>query len=197
MIARSGLDAAHMLKVSAEVPAIQCTSISGSVPRNCARQSRSTGWSSSVSCLALLLPVTVLAADVAPTRGTSIGCSISVQDVLFGSYDPSSPAATNTIAQFLIVCTAPTLLTISIGSSRTSGSSSARRMRHGFRSETLAYNLFQDAAYTRVWGDGAVGTPLSASVSGRYAGQIFAQIFPGQDAWVGAYEDSVTITVLP
>ena len=128
--------------------------------------------------------------------GAAVGCSISVQDVLFGSYDASGPAPANTIAQYTIMCNGSAQLTVSIGPSR-NGGGGQRRMRHAFRSDTLGYNLFQDASYTRVWGDGAIGSPLSLGVTGRHTGHIFGQIFPGQDAWVGAYEDTVTITVLP
>jgi len=154
-------------------------------------------WLLLAALSALLLSAVVGAADGTQLRGGAPGCSISVQDVLFGSYDPSSLLPSNTIAQFSVMCTGAATLTIAIGPSRTSGNSGGRRMRHGFRSETLAYNLYQDSALTRIWGDGAVGTPLTVNVAGRHAGRIFGQIFPGQDAWVGAYEDSVTVTVLP
>jgi spore coat protein U-like protein len=146
---------------------------------------------------ALLIVGPASAAGTTPTRPAAPGCSVSVQDALFGVYDPSGPLPSNTIAQISVFCSGPTTLTILTGPSRTSGSSTDRRLRHRFRSDTLAYNLFQDAAYTRVWGDGAVGSPVSVNVTGRYTGQIFGQIYPGQDAWVGDYEDVVTITVLP
>ena len=152
---------------------------------------------------ALLLTLLLAALPVRPAYAAGSApspaarCSVSVQDVLFGTYDPSSAGPANTIGQFSVMCTGSAALTISIGPSRTSGSGADRRMRHRSRSDTLAYNLFMDSSFTRVWGDGAVGSPLAANVTGRYVGQIFGQIFARQDAWVGDYEDTVTITVLP
>lgn len=134
---------------------------------------------------------------MAATPVLTASCSFSVQNILFGAYDPSAPVPLNTIAQFSVNCNGPSSLTLSIGASHTGGSGASRQMRHLLRSETLAYNLFQDSSYTRAWGDGAIGSALVVSVAGRYTGQIFGQIFAGQDSWVGDYEDTVTITVLP
>ena len=117
--------------------------------------------------------------------------------MLFGSYDPSSAVATNSIGQFSVNCTGTAILSISLGPSRTTGNIADRRMRHRSRGDTLVYNLYLDAARTRLWGGSAVGNSLDITVTGHYFGQIFGQIMAGQDAWVGEYDDTVTITVLP
>lgn len=137
------------------------------------------------------------AMSAGPLSASPSRCSISVQDLLFGSYDPSSTISSNTVGQFSVNCTGTARLSISVGPSRTTGSISDRRMRHRSRTDTIAYNLFLDPAHNRLWGDSAVGSPLNITVTGRYSGQIFGQMLAGQDAWVGDYDDTVTITVLP
>lgn len=143
-----------------------------------------------VSCLI------VLALGLAPWTAAA-QCSISVQSILFGDFDPSSAAPTRTIAQFTLFCIQPTSVTISLGASQVTGKVGDRQMRHDFRDATLAYNLYQDPSATIVWGDGAGAPPLQAHVEATYVGRIYGEIYPQPDAWVGDYSDTILLTVLP
>jgi spore coat protein U-like protein len=62
----------------------------------------------------------------------------------------------------------------------------------------LAYKIFEDAARTRVWGDGTVGTVVS-TLTGTGAPQTltaFGVISEGQAPAVGFYTDTVTVAVV-
>jgi spore coat protein U-like protein len=73
-------------------------------------------------------------------------------------------------------------------------------MRHG-SGATLNYNIYADAARSIVWGDGNSGTLVVAdayslaesSVTRNYP--VYGRIFPGQNAPVGIYTDSIFITL--
>jgi spore coat protein U-like protein len=70
-------------------------------------------------------------------------------------------------------------------------------MRNG--SNYLQYNLYKDAAYAQVWGDGTGGTVTLANTnSGSGTGPthtIYGRIPAGQDLPVGTYTDSIVITI--
>jgi spore coat protein U-like protein len=125
-------------------------------------------------------------------------CSISVQDMVFDAYDPSSKLPLDSVAEVAIDCTRPVPVTLQLGPSRVTGSVADRRMRHLSRSaEALGYNLFSDPSRTRVWGDGARGSASALHIERRGVVRIYGRIFPGQEPWVGTYEDAVSITILP
>jgi spore coat protein U-like protein len=133
-------------------------------------------------------------AAAAPARAA---CTFSFQDVLFGDYDASSPAATLTSAEVRASCRAPIVLTVLLSASGVSGSVSDRRLKHASRPDTLSYNLYRDAAMTTVWGDSVQGNPVTVKVDGEVVTRIHGQIFPRQDVWIGPYADTLRVTVLP
>lgn len=145
------------------------------------------------SSLAGGLAVAALVAG-APARAA---CTVSFQDVLFGDYDASSPAAALTSAEVRASCRAPIVLTVLLSASGVSGSVSDRRLKHATRTDTLSYNLFRDAAMTTVWGDSVQGSPVTVRVEGELVTRIYGQIFPRQDVWIGPYADTLRVTVLP
>ncbi len=124
-------------------------------------------------------------------------CSISVQDMLFGSYDVLNPEPTRSTAAINLTCKAPILVTINIGPSLTSGAIDQRAMRHINRNETLAYNLFRDTAMTQIWGNESQGGNNNVRIDRQMTLWIHGLLYPQQDVWVGDYSDSVTVTVLP
>lgn len=124
-------------------------------------------------------------------------CSISVQDLAFGSYDVLNPLPMTSSAAITINCKAPILITINIGPSMTTSTVLQRAMRHQIRADTLSYNLFRDSAYSQVWGDDGQAGGKSQRVSGQVTLWIYGLLYPKQDVWVGNYSDSVTVTVLP
>jgi spore coat protein U-like protein len=128
-------------------------------------------------------------------------CSVSLTTIAFGSYNPQSPSPTDTVGTLSVSCSSPDPAnsTMSIAlSPGASGTSSARMMQSGIH--PLYYNLYTNAARTTVWGDGsgsgetvAASFPTSSRASVKIS--IYGRIPAQQNAWVGVYHDSVTVTV--
>lgn len=134
---------------------------------------------------------------LAGSRAEAAKCSIASSPLTFGIYNVFNTAPVDSTGTVTIDCNGGAknvVLTISRGQSSTF---IPRTLKKG--SESLAYNLFQDASRSMVWGDGSggapyytVGDPPNRDVSFT----IFGRIPPSQDITAGAYSDSVTVTVL-
>lgn len=142
----------------------------------------------------------VMAAQVttrfAVTATVVRGCVIATTDLVFGNYPAFAGAPT-------ILGTSTVRVTCQLGDTYTiglnDGGNPAGAQRRMARTVTplsyLNYNLFQDPARTIVWRDTGqtrlnavgTGTPQTFTVYGQLPG---AQVVP-----VGAYVDTVTVTV--
>jgi spore coat protein U-like protein len=123
-------------------------------------------------------------------------CTVTTTSVNFGSYNVFDMTPTDSTGTVTLNCNGGAKnvqIEISRGGAPTFFS---RFMSRG--SEMLFYNLFQNAARTIIWGDGAGAPPY-------YAGDppnntdirltIYARVPPGQDVSAGTYNDNVTVTV--
>jgi spore coat protein U-like protein len=124
-------------------------------------------------------------------------CTVSATPVAFGAYDvfQSTPSdSTGTITYLSGNNDKDIRITISPGSS---GSFSPRTLRRG--TETLAYNLFSDAARTQVWGDGAEGTWSyffrNPQNNRDIVLTVYGRVPAAQDPAVGSYGDTVVVTL--
>ena len=131
----------------------------------------------------------------------------SSPSVAFGLYDDSTAATTDTVTTVIANCARnggppnPTV-TLQIGPSATSGTVATRQMRSG--TNLMNYNLYRDAARTAIWGQTVGvdamsitlnGIPNNGSKDATFV--IYGRIPALQSVGVGAYSDSVTITVMP
>lgn len=140
--------------------------------------------------LAGLIVVTGLAARA------EAACTVSTTSVAFGTYNvfaTSDTTSTGTITYRCGSADHDVEITISKGSSP---SFSPRTLKKG--SEPLTYNLYMDAAQGTIWGEGgSTGTyrnhnpPNNSDVTLTVYGSIPAQ----QDVSVGAYSDTVVVTI--
>jgi spore coat protein U-like protein len=156
--------------------------------------------------LALLL---LMLAWAGPARALCIPalctCTLATTNVAFGTYSPLAFGNTDTTGTVKVDCGGvvglliPFNIAISAGSS---GSYANRQMKSG--SNALAYNLYTDASYTTVWGDGGSATQLiSAGVTLDLLGLAPAQNFyiygriPGRQLSVvpGVYSDTINVTL--
>lgn len=123
-------------------------------------------------------------------------CSISATPVAFGNYNPLSSTATvstGTVSYQCLIALLPQV-TLSRGSSLTF---TPRTLKMG--TETLNYNLFRDAGYGAVWGDGTGGTQVYqalVAVLTQVNLTVYAQIPPSQNVAAGSYNDSVVATII-
>ncbi|HET7085766.1 MAG TPA: spore coat U domain-containing protein [Rhizomicrobium sp.] len=125
-------------------------------------------------------------------------CTLSSTGVVFGAFSGSALTFSGTVT---IHCTGSGTsnynLKLSAGGS---GTYSARRMSNG--ANNLTYNLYQDAAFSQIWGDGTGGTffpsgqiklspPPSVDIIVPIYGSLPAQATPAP----GTYSDSVVATL--
>jgi spore coat protein U-like protein len=121
-------------------------------------------------------------------------CNASTAAVNFGIYDvflipPGTPcySATGTIT---VTCDAPADVVVTIGPG--SAGSFPRKMSYG--AELLEYYLYQDARCKDEWTD-ISGVSKRVVVPKPLILDVYGRITPLQDAGVGAYSDTLTVTV--
>jgi len=128
-------------------------------------------------------------------------CSVSLTSIAFGSYNPYSVSPTDTVGTVSISCSSPdpanSTMSIALGPGR-SGNVNARMMQSG--GHPLYYNLYSNAARTVIWGDDSgggesVAANFPAASRGSVRLSIYGRIPAQQNAWVGVYQDTVTVTV--
>lgn len=99
-----------------------------------------------------------LSVPIAPIMAART-CTISLSGLAFGTYSPGTPVAIDSAASIQVTCVGDpdpgqNGYTISIDGG-SSGTAASRYMVSGVN--TLSYNLYQDATFTTVWGDGISG----------------------------------------
>ena len=152
----------------------------------------------------LVLIAALTWASAAQANCSSAGacmCSVSLTSIAFGSYNPYSPSPTDTVGTMSISCSSPdpanSTMSIALGPGG-SGNINARMMQSGVH--PLYYNLYSNVARTVVWGDdsgggSSVAANFPATSRGSIKLSIYGRIPAEQNAWVGVYHDTVTVTV--
>jgi spore coat protein U-like protein len=144
-----------------------------------------------------LLGVVIGLALLACAASAEASCSISVGSLAFGTYNVFNTTPTYTTGSVSYRCTRQESVWITL--SRGTHSSTFRPRRMASPSDLLGYYLFIGTGYTSVWGDG-YSESTSAYFASRVPAQwvavtIYGRIDAGQDVAVGAYTDTVTVTV--
>ena len=123
-------------------------------------------------------------------------CTVTTTSVNFGSYNVFDMTPTDSTGTVTLNCNGGAKnvqVEISRGGAPTFFS---RFMSRSF--EVLFYNLYQNAARTIIWGDGAGAPPYYAGDPANNTDvrlTIYARVPPGQDVSAGTYNDTVTVTV--
>lgn len=148
----------------------------------------------------LLLVLVLLAVALPSVVQAAVNCQIrTLVGVNFGAYSVFAPSPLTSTGSLSIRCVgigagvSPISVSLSPG---VSGSFQPRKMTK--IGDTLNYNLYLDPNGARIWGDGTSGTQIySAAVSNNQLVNltIFGRIPPGQDVSVGAYTDTIVLTV--
>jgi spore coat protein U-like protein len=124
-------------------------------------------------------------------------CSIGNATLSFGTYNPTSATALPATTTVTLTCSLGTPYNIGMSAgSGTGATTSARLMTAG--ASTLGYNLYRDSGYSLNWGN-TVGTDTLSGTSSTTTSAntitIYGQIPAGENAAVGSYTDTVTMTV--
>ena len=158
----------------------------------------------SLKILAAATLLTVGSSAQAETQTTSFNvtasvvsaCAVSAANLAFGNYDPLAVTNTDGTTTVTVTCSllAPYNLGISAGGYGTGVS--ARKMQIGAGTDTLNYTLFRDALRTLNWGV-TVGTDTLSGVGTGLAvpTTVYGRIPSAQNAPIGSYSDTVTVTV--
>jgi spore coat protein U domain-containing protein, fimbrial subunit CupE1/2/3/6 len=136
-----------------------------------------------------------------------ITCQINGSAMGFGAYNVLSLVPLDSVGSITVTCTrfagAPSVnVSVSIGPSQNTGGTSVRRMRQQGGTDLLNYNLFSDPGRSVIWGTANDAVIQQVTVPSNRGSvqrvfQIYGRILPGQNASMGNYGDSLTITVDP
>ncbi|GFO54621.1 hypothetical protein GMSM_16280 [Geomonas sp. Red276] len=148
-----------------------------------------------------IIPMAVLLLGLTVRGASAFSCGVTTTPVGFGSYDVFSGSPLDGQGAVALNCNnpdrKPILVTVAISSGQ-GGSFNPRQMIRSGGSERLNYYLFLDPAKTTIWGDGTGGSSVITQTVSRSlslnAG-IYGRIPERQDAWVGSYSDTLTVTV--
>ena len=145
---------------------------------------------------------TVMAATATTTMGVTATvlstCVAVATPVSFGNYSLVSLDASGLVT---VTCT-PDVLSYNVGMNAGTGSgatTSARKMTSLSSTDTLSYSLYRDAGRTQNWGE-AAGDMQPSSAATTTVGTIktfsvFGRLTANQTATLGAYLDTVQVTV--
>ena len=152
---------------------------------------------SMLACCGALLPVLAVGA---------VSCSVTATGPAFGVYSPLSATPAYANGQVTVTCTllsggATAVTLVSSYSTGASGSYALRTMLSG--ASTLSYNLFYDAAYTQIRGNGTGGSQTGGATLNltpgnpvlTATGTIYGRIPAAQDPAAGVYADTIVVTI--
>lgn len=126
-------------------------------------------------------------------------CAVSATNLSFGNYTPGSGNidSTSTIS---VRCTKTTGYTVALDRGTTTGSSITQRLLVN-GANTLQYNLYNETTRTTLWGDGTTGATSAGTGAGFATTQnltVYGRLpdnTTNQNATVGTYTDTITVTV--
>jgi spore coat protein U-like protein len=136
-------------------------------------------------------------ATLAVSATVSKTCLVSNGTLTFGSYSPVAATPTDNSATFTLSCTKNTTATIGLNTGSNASGATRRMSDGGGTPNFLAYELYQDASRSTVWGN-AAGSWLSNTSASNVAQTltVYGRITALQDVpSTTTYTDSVTITV--
>ena len=142
-----------------------------------------------------LLFVLIVCAPARVEAQLGLGCTIGATPVAFGSYDvlASSPVDSTGTVTYECVVGIQIVVTLSRGSSSTF---TPRTMTSG--AETLAYNVYLDAARTAIWGDGTGGTSTysATTILLPVTVTVYGRVPASQNVAAGGYADTIVATII-
>jgi spore coat protein U-like protein len=132
-------------------------------------------------------------------RPAIASCTVTASGIVFGTYTPLQAASLDSNGTISIACTGVSgrnTITIDL-STGGSGNYLTRTLAAG--TLTLNYDLYLDAAYTQVWGNGTGGSAEgTASIRRRTPNAtltVYGAIAARQDPAPGSYTDNITVSV--
>ena len=153
-------------------------------------------------CAAVAAPAPALAAtatsNLSVTSTVINNCTISTAALAFGNYDPvnvNAAAPLDGTGTVTIACTKGSTATIGLGLG-SNASGATRRMTDG-GGNFLTYEMYQEVAYSTVWGSAgaALLSPVAAPSKAARNFTVYGRVTSNQDVSAGNYTDTVVATV--
>lgn len=153
-----------------------------------------------------IIGLAVLLGAASSLLHAAVTCTVTATPVQFGTYDPLSASALLSTGTVVATCSlrAALFAQATLTSSFTTGASggySSRTMKLGVNS--LRYNLYLDAAHTRIAGDGTGGSSTGSATlnltflnpTQTWTETIYGSMPASQDAAAGTYADTIMVTI--
>lgn len=131
------------------------------------------------------------------TATLNSACTVSADTVSFGPITPAATGTAGATGTITSTCSNNVPYTLSINGG-VSTDISARTMAGATSGNTdkLAYNLYTDATYTNVWGDGVKGKTVGLTGTGiAQTSTVFGQLSLNQYLKPDTYTDNLTVTL--
>lgn len=139
----------------------------------------------------------VTATTTFPVNATVVkACIVTANPLNFGSYDPTAATNLDGTTTLSVLCTIGTSYTVGLNAGTASGATvTTRKMTNG--ANTLSYALYQDTGRTTNWGNTpATDTPAATTAPiGATSFTVYGRVPSGQNVPIGAYTDTITVTV--
>jgi spore coat protein U-like protein len=151
---------------------------------------------------ALLLAATPAAAQTGAC-GTIWPLQVSADDVAFGTYISSGSSPVSANGRVTVACGGDPFgvylpsFTVALSAGNGGTGFNSRRMSNG--TYRLNYNLYTNAPYTIVWGDGTAGTQTQSynalNLQRSSSMTVYGRIPASQLAAAGTFVDTITVTI--
>ncbi len=134
------------------------------------------------------------------SANVAMSCTVDAAPLNFNTYDPTSDTANDASAVITSTCThgGSAKITLNQGAAAAAGSTDSvplRQMHNATDSTTLAYSLYQNSDRSTVWGNTADTGVAFTATGGDDTSTVYGRIANGLVANVGAYADSVSVTL--
>lgn len=137
---------------------------------------------------------------------STTSCAINSAVLAFGNYQVFNTQPTDSIGTVELVCTnldsvASSGAIVMLGISASANGSSTNRKMSG-NGTSINYSIYSDASRTRNWAEGSTAPQLPTGTLQAHESKplrftLYGRIPPLQNANVGAYHDTLAITVTP
>ncbi|KHN55192.1 spore coat protein U [Dickeya fangzhongdai] len=133
--------------------------------------------------------------------GTTIGSSSGdLGTIDFGTHTeiPNNlhAASGEGAGSIVVTCTPGSSITIALDYGQNGGGSSARYLKNTNTADKIAYQLYQDANYSAIWGTGALAYSVNSFPETTQRYTVYARLFgQAQQPVIGTYTDKVTVTI--
>lgn len=124
-------------------------------------------------------------------------CLVTATPEAFGNYDPTGNTNLTGTSTITVTCTLGTPYNIGLDAGTGPGATvNNRKMSQVGGGGVLVYSLYQDGAYTTVWGN-TIGTDTVAGTGDGMAQNftVYGRVNSSQVTEAAAYTDTVTVTV--